>query len=272
MRPQLSVITPCYNDFDNFESTLTSLRGELRQSDELVVVDSSTDRERARIVIERARFLGFVRYVWIPPSGVYGAQNRGLSEATGTWIQIINSGDQLLPYARRVIDEALAASPDIEIHVFAQQARGNEGETYVFSPTGQSVWPHQSIVVARHVYDALGPYPERFRYAADQIFFAEARKRRRWAIHPFRLTEYLLGGFSASVNFTHSREIYILRRLLGRGRFRSFNAAFVLPPARRLLEIFIGVNSTTRFKAKLFRHYSSGTPSFEQGPLRKDGG
>lgn len=271
MRSQLSVITPCYNDFDNLESTLTSLRRELRPGDELVVVDSSADRERVRILIERAELLAATRYVWIPPSGVYRAQNRGLSESTGAWIQIVNSGDRLLPGARRVIDEALVASPAIEIHVFSQQATSKGGETYVFSPTSRSVWPHQSIIVARCVYDVLGPYLENFPFGADQIFFAKARKLRSWAIHPFILTEYLLGGLSAAVSFANSREIYIVRRCLGEGRFKSFAAAFVLPLGRKLLEGLLGADRAIRIKTRLFRHYSSRSLSNDRSRLTKDG-
>jgi hypothetical protein len=258
MRPQLSIITACYNDFVNLASTLTSLRGELDYRDELLLVDSSASHEEARALVKSIRLSCVNRCVWVEPAGVYAAQNKGIVESTGEWIQILNSGDCLCHGARREIDKALNAFPNVNVHVFRGRAVGPNTKSFVFSPTATSVWPHQSIISRRSVYEQEGLYPEKYRLAADQMFFAAIRKSQAWKLHTAVLTEYLLGGLSSGAGCLHLREAYAVRRALGQGLVRSILGGYAMPVIRRSLETVFGTELVNNLKCRLFRHYEQG--------------
>jgi glycosyltransferase involved in cell wall biosynthesis len=258
MNITLSIVTPCCNDFENLVSTLTSMRDELNDRDELVIVDSSTDRERVRALVGSISLPCAHRYVWMPPKGIYGAQNRGILETTGEWIQIVNSGDRLCLGARREIEKALNAYPDVKVHVFRQRGVAPNVASHVFSPTANSVWPHQSIIVHKSVYQKEGLYSEEYRLCADQVYFAKVRRSYQWKLHPFVLTDYLLGGLSSGVAYKNLCEIYSLRRALGQGLVRSIIGSFILPVGRKVLEKAVGQKAVINLKCRLFSCYRHG--------------
>lgn len=96
-RPEISktligVITVTKDNFNDFKVTATSISGQTRKADKVVVVDSShtTNAEKVK---KLCRDLGF-RYLWQQPIGVYGAMNLGLRALENIgWVQFLNSGD-----------------------------------------------------------------------------------------------------------------------------------------------------------------------------------
>jgi glycosyltransferase involved in cell wall biosynthesis len=258
MNPTLSIVTACFNDHHNLASTLASMREELNDRDELVIVDSSTDHELARGLAGSIGLSCSQRYIWMPPKGVYAAQNAGIKESTGDWIQIINSGDRLCPGARQEIDTALKTLPTVKVHVFRARAFAPNVASYIFSPTATSAWPHQSIIVHRSVYEQEGMYSEECRYAADQTYFARVRHSQEWQLHSALLTEFLLGGLTSGVSFSHLCEVYVARRALGQSCVRGMIGSFALPVVRKLFEKTVGQRMVIKLKCRLFSYYRPG--------------
>lgn len=255
MTSTLSIVTPCFNDFEALQATLASLGPELRENDELLVVDSSTNATIAPRLLGEAGLRCRCRYLWSPPLGVYNAQNLGVQAATNLWIQILNSGDLFLPCARHAIDEAIAAHPDIDLHVFRQQTAGALDGIWVFAPDGTGIWPHQSIITRRTVHDRLGLYAEEYRLISDQLFFAQARRHCPWKLHTFVLTRYDLGGISSRASWRASHEHYTLWRALGRGRLASWTKSYLTPLLRVLLQRLVGKKWATSIKHAILPWY-----------------
>lgn len=91
--PAISVIMPAYNH-ERFvgaatESVLKQTFGDL----ELVVVDDGSKDHTGEIVRSYAAQDDRVRYILQENQDAYNALNRGLREATGDWLAIINSDD-----------------------------------------------------------------------------------------------------------------------------------------------------------------------------------
>ena len=253
----LTVITPCFNDFKMFQATLDSLRDELDQCDELVVVDSSQDKNRARILLEKGGLKCQYRYVWTVPRGVYPAFNEGLRQSTSPWIQIINSGDLLLPGGRDQIRKAIQADHHAQIHVFALRAGDPKGANTVFRPSPHGIWPFQSIIASRAVFENLGFYDEELKVASDQIFFAFARRECTWRFHEFVLTQYDLFGISSRVSLKISGELYQMWRALGRNPLISFVKAYTLPFVRLAAEKAFGAGLINRAKFAILPRYTT---------------
>lgn len=254
-RDSISVITACYNDFPAFTVTLDSLKSELMECDELVVVDSSLISENMRNILANEKLHFHVKYIWVNPTGVYPAQNAGIRKSTRAWLQVVNSGDMLLSGGRLLISEAIREHPGTSIHVFSQQSGFKGVATTLFTPSHSSVWPHQSIIAAREVYDYLGFYNERYKIVADQIFFSHARKLFRWRIHKNALTYYDLAGVSSTISCSKSQEFYAMWRTLGISQIVSIIRAYLIPWFRTVLQYVFGVEIIGRIKRKLFSHY-----------------
>ena len=236
----LCVITPIYNDFKAFQITLESMRGELLASDQLVVIDSSDDHALTLSLIDKSGLACEICVLWTPPTGVYGALNTGIQVSKRPWLQIVNSGDMLLPGARNAISQVIEKDRDIDVHVFCQQAGSSRGEGYVFIPDSASLWPHQSVVMHSRVHKILGYYDLNYRLTADQIFLASVRKSFSWKIHDFTLTYYDLNGMSSAVNMRNSSELWEMWLALGRNPFQASWLAWFKPWLRKSLEFLFG--------------------------------
>ncbi|MBJ6727390.1 glycosyltransferase family 2 protein [Geomesophilobacter sediminis] len=94
---KVSVVITCYNYGKFVAEALASVRAQTYQNWEcLVVDDGSTDNSREMIEYFTVNDLRF-RYLHQENRGLSAARNRGISEATGELIQIIDADDLIEP-------------------------------------------------------------------------------------------------------------------------------------------------------------------------------
>lgn len=88
---KISVITAVYNDVHHIRQTLESFFSQTWEEKELIVIDGGSTDGTADIIREYAERLAY----WCSEKdeGMYDAMNKGILHATGTWINILNSGD-----------------------------------------------------------------------------------------------------------------------------------------------------------------------------------
>jgi glycosyltransferase involved in cell wall biosynthesis len=250
----LSIILPVYNDYDNFSATLDSLEFELKKNDEVIVIDSSTDKYFVKNCLKK-KFLFETKYCWSFPEGVYSAQNKGIGISTNDWVIIINSGDLIELGIRKVIDSSIVKYPEIKMHVFAQLSKYESQTLYKFIPKRSGIWPHQSIVCSKDVYKELGCYNLQYKLISDQIFFLEARKIYKYAMYSNVLSSYDLQGLSSIISFDSSREGYILNRYLGYNPFMSFFKSYIMSLIKLVLIFIIGERKMHKLKSVVSRKY-----------------
>lgn len=91
--PLVSIITVCYNAKDTIESTINSIRDQVYDNIEYIVVDGdSTDGTKE--IIEQNRDAINI-YISEPDKGLYYAMNKGLDIANGEYVWFMNSGDRI---------------------------------------------------------------------------------------------------------------------------------------------------------------------------------
>lgn len=121
---------PAYNMHDYIAEAIESvLAAKSRDSVELVVINDGSTDDTAEIV---ARYVkanpGLVRCV-SKPNGHYGsAVNRGLLEATGTFVKLVDSDDWVYPDALDTLIRFLASHPTLDM-VLTDYVRVCEGES-----------------------------------------------------------------------------------------------------------------------------------------------
>ena len=116
--PEISVLIPIYNVERYLEACLDSLRSQsFTDFEALCINDGSTDGSKAvidRFVSEDSRF----RLIDKANSGYGASMNRGLDEAQGAYVAILESDDRMLPGALQRLHDAVASE-------HAQVAKGN---------------------------------------------------------------------------------------------------------------------------------------------------
>ena len=132
MPNKISVITVVYNDVKNIRATMESFFSQTWEDKEYIVIDGGSTDGTADIIKEYADRLAY----WCSEKdkGLFDAMNKGLSKATGNWVNILNCGDYYcsvnslrnlveqcedLDKADVVFGNAIAVSDDEDIHVEA---------------------------------------------------------------------------------------------------------------------------------------------------------
>ena len=88
---KISVITVVFNDVTHIRETMESFFSQTWEEKEYIVIDGGSTDGTVDIIREYGDKLAF----WCSEKdeGIYDAMNKGISHATGNWINFLNSGD-----------------------------------------------------------------------------------------------------------------------------------------------------------------------------------
>lgn len=89
--PLVSIITVVYNDVVNLEATIISVISQIYPNIEYIIIDGGSSDGTIDIIEKYSNKISY----WIsePDNGIYDAMNKGIKQASGEWINFMNSGD-----------------------------------------------------------------------------------------------------------------------------------------------------------------------------------
>lgn len=175
--PLISIITVVYNDVNSIEKTINSVLSQTYKNIEFIIIDGgSTDGTVA--IIEK--YNSKISY-WVSEKdkGIYDAMNKGISAATGDWVNFMNCGDWLFS---DLTIETVFKSRKIEDYdiIYGNTEMRRENDYRVHIPSNrENFWKklvvHQSIFSRLEINNKY-PFDTRFKVSADfdfiyKIFF-----------------------------------------------------------------------------------------------------
>ena len=95
IEPIISVIVPVYNKEKRIENAVDSVVKTNHGNYEVIIVDDGSTDESGKIADNLANKYKKVRVIHQDNQWVYAAFNRGIKEASGKYIYILNADDQL---------------------------------------------------------------------------------------------------------------------------------------------------------------------------------
>lgn len=175
---KISIITIVRNAECHIERTLKSALAQTHRDIDYVVIDgASTDGTMAVINRYRDR-IGTV--VSEPDTGISDAWNKGLRLAQGDVIGLLNAGDEYAPDAAAQAAAALAGNFDFvygDTDLVADDGallRSNRGKFSLWYFSAGFGFYHPSCFATRQLYDRVGNFSTRLRYAMDSDWIARA--------------------------------------------------------------------------------------------------
>ena len=179
-----SVITVAYNSIETISKCCHSVATQNQSSVEHILVDGGSDDGTAEFLAQYAASNENVQLTSEPDDGIYNAMNKGLSQASGDIICILNSDDyfqhsEVLSSVYNLFD----LHSECEAILTGIQFCNAEGRVLRkvdpkwFRPNRLSYgWmpPHPGIFLKRSVYDSIGGYKEDYKIAADYEFCIRA--------------------------------------------------------------------------------------------------
>lgn len=175
---KVSIITIVRNAEHYIERTMKSALAQTYPNVDYVVVDgASTDGTLS--VIERYRDrLGSL--VSEPDAGIADAWNKGLRLASGQVIGLLNAGDEYAPDAAAQAVAGLSSGLDMvygDTDLVTDEGavlRSNRGRFSLWFYSGGFGFYHPSCFATRALYERVGGFNTRFRYAMDSDWIARA--------------------------------------------------------------------------------------------------
>jgi len=171
---KISIVTINYNNLEGLRKTIPSVLNQTYTNIEYIIIDGgSTDGsvEYLKSFVNR-----FSYWVSEPDKGIFNAQNKGLRQATGDYILMLNSGDYLADndviekVSRQIKPDSLIIGCDLYNdngkRRLAKRAADHVSIGFFITRTIY----HSSTLIARNVHEQFGYYNESYKIVSDWAF------------------------------------------------------------------------------------------------------
>lgn len=203
INPMISVITVCYNSQQTIERTLKSVISQSYTNWEYIIVDGgSSDKTVALCQKYKEQTDNKVIIISENDEGIYDAMNKGIRNASGELIAILNSDDWYEPDALRSIAE-IAETQESNSFIIYGMCNIIQNECCVISGLlHPSVLDHQmmyhpAIFLTKKVYESVGTFNTAYPIAADYDLMIRCRKADLKFIPAYKvITNFSSGGAS----------------------------------------------------------------------------
>ncbi|GAA4785378.1 glycosyltransferase family 2 protein [Olivibacter ginsenosidimutans] len=201
-QPLVSIITVVYNAVRTLEQTILSVLNQDYSSIEYIIIDGgSTDGSLAIVEKYRSRI---AYYCSEPDQGIYDAMNKGLQQATGAFVGILNADDFYELSAVRTVVQAFQANS--QIHVVHGLLRILDAQDEPDTIVGHAanflnfgMIEHPTCFVKKSIYEQMGGFDLAYSRAGDYELMLRIRKAGAtfWFL-PVILANFRKGGLSVS--------------------------------------------------------------------------
>lgn len=173
--PKITVITVVFNGVALIEETILSVIGQTYPNIEFIVIDGGSSDGTVDII---KKYNDKINY-WHSQadSGIYDAMNKGLSMATGRWVNFMNAGDTF--YTSDTVDEIFAREIQTAIVIFGGvEVIYPDFSRLQMAGAPKKLWQgmqfcHQSAFTDV-AYHQAHPFDIHHKIAADLVFFYSA--------------------------------------------------------------------------------------------------
>jgi glycosyltransferase involved in cell wall biosynthesis len=115
MRPEVSVIVPCYNYGHFLAETLESVRLQTFQNWECIVVDDGSVDNSREVILTFVATDTRIKYIYQENRGSSAARNAGIRAAKGAFLQFLDADDLIEKRKLELQVSFLSGNPDIDI-------------------------------------------------------------------------------------------------------------------------------------------------------------
>ena len=223
MQPKISVITITYNSESTVEETIKSVVSQDYANYEYIIIDGGS-KDNTLSIVDKYRDK-IAKVVSEPDKGISDAFNKGIRNATGDIVGIINSDDILLPGALKAVADAYEEGTGVyRGNVFIWESASDTriqavpSMKFPLHTFKKRIVCHPGTFVAKWAYEKYGLYKTHFRFMMDVdllIRFYEAGVKFKYV--PTELAMFRLGGVTSSSFLKKTDELNSLYRENGAG-------------------------------------------------------
>jgi len=205
--PFISIITPTYNSEKYLEEMLKSLLKQKYKNFEVIIIDAKSNDKTLDIISKYKKIINYCSSE--KDKGIYDGFNKGIRQAKGKYIAIVNSDDVLKPNALIYLRKYDKKYPDIDF-LFGS-VKKHWGILHGYKPNKiYYSWGFYSshstgFYIKKKSADKVGLYNLKYKYHADYDYFYRMIVKHKMVGIGSKKNEifgiFRRGGFSSSISF-----------------------------------------------------------------------
>lgn len=221
-RYDISIVTVVFNAAKTITRTIESVVNQDGLSIQYIVIDGGSTDGTVEVVKNYGQAIDY----WISEkdAGIYDAMNKGIAQASGELVGIINSDDWYAPGVLKTVYDQYLKNPNAVIHGDMMLVSESEEDLYLLpAPDHPSVQGefkkmtvnHPATFVPRALYEKYGAFDLSYRLSADYELIIRLLSKGVPFVPLHEVTSYFrLGGQSGGVK-TY-KENFAVQRKYGR--------------------------------------------------------
>ena len=178
-KPLISIITITYNAERTLEDTIQSVINQTYKNIEYIIIDGGSTDGTLDIIRKYENAIDF----WLSEKdkGISDAFNKGIEQANGEIIGIINADDWYEKNTIELVETFLIACPEIDIVCGRMQYWEHNHKSFVFDSnpnllSKEMTINHPTTFIKRKIYEKFGVFRLDFKYAMDYELLLRAFK------------------------------------------------------------------------------------------------
>lgn len=199
---KVSIITVCYNAEATIERTIKSVLSQTYSDIEYIIVDGKSTDTTMNIVNKYKSHISTI--ISEPDKGIYDAMNKGIRNATGDIIGIINADDWYEEDAVESIVDAFNISDAGLVYgkaklIYHDQSSIYSGEVPLENLRYEVGIMHPTVFVKKDIYNKYGLFNLSYRISADyELFLRYYINKIKFFYVDKLITNFTLGGKSTT--------------------------------------------------------------------------
>lgn len=209
---KVSIITVVYNGVETIERTIQSVLHQSYKNIEYIIIDGLSTDGTQQIIEKYAQNISY--YISEKDDGLYYAMNKGIENATGDIVGIINSDDWYAEDAVESIVEYFQKNDTELIYGKVVKISEEHVERVTQRAPLENMWygmpvSHPSVFVKKDVYDRLGVFDINYRVASDyELMLRFYTKKVKFGYVDKVIAFFQEGGITSQKKKENRAEVY----------------------------------------------------------------
>ncbi|WP_343304442.1 glycosyltransferase family 2 protein [Chitinophaga niabensis] len=200
--PLVTVITVVFNGEASIERTIKSVAEQKTPEIEYIIVDGASRDNTVKIIRQYEQVVDY----WISEKdkGIYNAMNKGATYASGKYITFLNADDTMKMNYLQTFTSLIQDKDYFScgVKMIYNNKTINWVPFNIIPAHNTFFWrmplPHPGLMVKKTVFDELGGFNEKYRYAADYDFILRLVKKYNGIFSDKVMIDFYMGGASSN--------------------------------------------------------------------------
>ena len=253
-KPLVTVITVVYNNEETLERCIKSVLEQTYDNIEYIVIDGGSSDGTLDIIEKYADSIDY--FISEPDEGIYYAMNKGITLASGDYLNFMNSDDCFREDSTisSIIKSTFLNLNTIYYGKIMYFKDGKEYRESWESMVDENILvgypiPHQSVFAGKNVFNTIGEFDTKYKIAADYEWYIRANGKK---IHFHNtksvVSNYSIGGASSSNDGWDIGQMEYMYILLTSQTIKPEN---LLSPIYKFFDSFKNINKDLLMPHKL---------------------